>query len=93
MIGRFGGEEFIILLPNTSTTQAKSIAERCRIAISQLSFISEDHQEFSVSASFGISSSQNASESHLIISQADQALYAVKANGRNQVKIFSELVG
>ncbi len=93
MIGRFGGEEFIILLPNTSTTQAKSIAERCRIAISQLSFISEDHQEFSVSASFGISSSQNASESHLIISQADQALYAVKANGRNQVKVFSELVG
>ena len=91
VIGRFGGEEFILLLPNTTTTQAYSVAERCRLAISNLNFITEYQQEFSVSASFGISSSVNADEPHLIISQADQALYAVKASGRNQVKIFTEL--
>ena len=91
MIGRFGGEEFILLLPNTTTAQAQSVAERCRLAISHLNFITEYQQEFSVSASFGISSSVSADEPHLIISQADQALYAVKADGRNQVKIFTDL--
>lgn len=91
IIGRFGGEEFILLLPNTTTVQARNVAERCRLAVSQLQFISEDKQEFIVSASFGISSSLSADEPHVIISQADQALYAVKAAGRNQVKIFTEL--
>jgi len=91
MIGRFGGEEFILLLPNTKPAQAYSVAERCRVAITELSFTSEDHQEFSISASFGISSTLSANEPHLIISQADQALYAVKAAGRNQVKVFTEL--
>ena len=67
------------------------MAERCRLAISHLNFITEYQQEFSVSASFGISSSVSADEPHLIISQADQALYAVKADGRNQVKIFTDL--
>ncbi|RZF56776.1 GGDEF domain-containing protein [Acinetobacter halotolerans] len=90
MIGRFGGEEFILLLPHTTTTQAQNIAERCRLAIAHLRFMTEDEQTFSVSASFGISSSLNANEPHLIISQADQALYAVKAAGRNQVQIFED---
>ena len=62
MIGRFGGEEFILLLPNTTTVQAQSVAERCRLAISHLNFITEYQQEFSVSASFGISSSVSADE-------------------------------
>ena len=92
MIGRFGGEEFILLLPNTKPAQAYNVAERCRVAIAELSFMSEDHQEFSISASFGISSTLSANEPHLIISQADQALYAVKAAGRNQVKVFTELL-
>ena len=92
MIGRFGGEEFILLLPNTKPAQAYSVAERCRVAITELSFTSEDHQEFSISASFGISSTLSANEPHLIISQADRALYAVKAAGRNQVKVFTELL-
>lgn len=88
MIGRFGGEEFILLLPNTSTEQARQVAERCRHALTELSFVTEQQQPFSISASFGISSSQNASEPQQIIRQADQALYAVKTAGRNQVQIY-----
>ncbi|MFW2162024.1 GGDEF domain-containing protein [Acinetobacter beijerinckii] len=91
MIGRFGGEEFILLLPNTTPTQAKNIAERCRLAIADLCFISEEQQKFLISASFGISSTLSADESHVIIGQADQALYAVKAAGRNQVKAYTDL--
>ena len=92
IIGRFGGEEFILLLPSTTTAQAQNVAERCRLAISQLRFITEHKQEFVISASFGISSSLSADEPHLIISQADQALYAVKAAGRNQVRVFTDLI-
>ena len=91
MIGRFGGEEFILLLPNTTPTQAKNIAERCRLAIADLCFISEEQQKFLISASFGISSTLSADEPHVIIGQADQALYAVKAAGRNQVKAYTDL--
>ena len=87
MIGRFGGEEFILLLPNTTPEQAQHVAERCRIALTELNFVYEQ-QPFSISASFGISSSQNASEPQQIIRQADQALYAVKTAGRNQVQIY-----
>ena len=87
MIGRFGGEEFILLLPNTTTEQAQHVAERCRIALTELNFVYEQ-QPFSISASFGISSSQNASEPQQIIRQADQALYAVKTARRNQVQIY-----
>ena len=63
------------------------MAERCRIALTELNFVYEQ-QPFSISASFGISSSQNASEPQQIIRQADQALYAVKTAGRNQVQIY-----
>ena len=87
MIGRFGGEEFILLLPNTTTEQAQHVAERCRIALTELNFVYEQ-QPFSISASFGISCSQNASGPQQIIRQADQALYAVKTAGRNQVQIY-----
>lgn len=92
LIGRFGGEEFILLLPNTTAIQAKNVAERCRLAIADMCFITEDQQQFSVSASFGISSSLNANEPHLVVSQADQALYAVKASGRNNIQIFGDLL-
>ena len=87
LVARFGGEEFILLLPNTTTEQAQHVAERCRIALTELNFVYEQ-QPFSISASFGISSSQNASEPQQIIRQADQALYAVKTAGRNQVQIY-----
>lgn len=90
IIGRFGGEEFILLLPNTAAYEAQEIAERCRQAIMQLSFNTE-YGPFSISASFGISSSLSAQEPYSIISQADRALYEVKASGRNQVKIFDHL--
>lgn len=81
-----------LFLPDTTTARAQSVAERCRLAISHLNFITEYQQEFSVSASFGISSSVSADEPHLIISQAGQAFIAtVKADGRNQVKIFTDL--
>ncbi|MPW45477.1 GGDEF domain-containing protein [Acinetobacter guerrae] len=90
-IGRFGGEEFILLLPNTPLAQVRSIAERCRLAIQKLSILVNEHTEIHISASFGIAMSNYNGNPQEILNQADQALYAVKAMGRNQVQCFFDL--
>ncbi|HEM7758187.1 GGDEF domain-containing protein [Acinetobacter baumannii] len=91
IIGRFGGEEFILLLPHTDIIQAEKIAERCRQALQELTIFNNQNIQIHVSASFGISSSAFANDPYLVIRQADQALYAVKASGRNQVCTFHQL--
>ncbi|MBR7749738.1 diguanylate cyclase [Acinetobacter nosocomialis] len=91
IIGRFGGEEFILLLPHTDIIQAEKIAERCRLALQGLSIFNNQNIQIHVSASFGISCSAFANDPYLVIRQADEALYAVKASGRNQVRTFHQL--
>ena len=91
LLGRFGGEEFILLLPHTDIIQAEKIAERCRQALQELTIFNNQNIQIHVSASFGISSSAFANDPYLVIRQADQALYAVKASGRNQVRTFHQL--
>lgn len=91
IIGRFGGEEFILVLPHTDIIQAEKIAERCRLALQELSIFNNQNIQIHVSASFGISCSAFANDPYLVIRQADEALYAVKASGRNQVRTFHQL--
>ena len=83
---RYGGEEFIIILPNTDTNTAMKFAEKIRIAISEYSF--EDiAQGLHVTVSLGVTSKEK--QDHLgadkLVDQADQALYRAKQLGRNQV--------
>lgn len=54
VVGRFGGEEFILMLKNTSLEKAEQVAERCRIAIQQLQIFSDEDELIPVTASFGI---------------------------------------
>lgn len=91
IIGRFGGEEFILLLPHTDIIQAEKIAERCRLTLQGLSIFNNQNIQIHVSASFGISSSAFANDPYIVIRQADEALYAVKASGRNQVRTFQQI--
>lgn len=80
-IGRWGGEEFLIVLPNTNLTGAMITAEKIRTAI-------ENHP-FSVvgkkTASFGVSEFLVEENEDSFIERADQALYRAKSGGRNQV--------
>ncbi|MFV5555409.1 diguanylate cyclase, partial [Acinetobacter baumannii] len=78
-------------LPHTDIIQAEKIAERCRQALQELTIFNNQNIQIHVSASFGISSSTFANDPYLVIRQADQALYAVKASGRNQVRTFHQL--
>lgn len=89
IIGRFGGEEFTILLPGCNKAKAAELAEKYRSAIYNIS-TKETNFEFTISASFGIYSScvkqHNLQDA---IKSADQAMYHSKNNGRNQVSIYN----
>ena len=92
LAGRWGGEEFIILLPDTTAEQAVEIIDRIRENIADIpfSYASVD-QTFNITVSFGISDSSLAGiPLKEIISKADKALYQAKENGRNQVVIHLE---
>lgn len=90
VVGRFGGEEFILILHQSSLTQAQSIAERCRQAIQALHLLSNVGDIIKVTASFGVAFSSTETNPQKLLSQADKALYEAKACGRNQVKCYAE---
>lgn len=89
VIGRYGGEEFVILLPETSIQQAQSIANRIRLLVLDKPIMS-DRGNINVSISLGISSMEGDCDSRLewVIDQADQALLKAKDLGRNRVVIW-----
>lgn len=85
-VGRYGGEEFLIVLSQTELDQAVIIAERCRVAIGN-AYVSDEHdQRLQVTASFGVSCSEQCGyQLDKIVRQADKYLYEAKHQGRNQV--------
>jgi diguanylate cyclase (GGDEF)-like protein len=88
VVGRFGGEEFILLLKKSSLEQAQQIAERCRSKIESLTLTNEYSEPIPITASFGIAISQPNMRPQQLLSQADQALYKAKAAGRNRVMCY-----
>lgn len=91
LVGRFGGEEFILILKHSSHIKAHQIAERCRAAIEALIISNDEGQSIRVTASFGIAQSHHELRPQQLLSQADKALYAAKASGRNQIKSYLEI--
>ncbi|GAE35013.1 histidine kinase N-terminal 7TM domain-containing diguanylate cyclase [Halalkalibacter akibai] len=95
-IGRYGGEEFVICLPNTTLLEAEEIADAIRLAISKRYFPYLD-LKIGVTSSFGLSHLEFIpGEPHLpievLMREADQALYKAKENGRNCVQIYNEVL-
>ena len=84
-LSRFGGEEFIVLLPNTDIVTATAIAEDMRQMIAESSYFPEN-KKHQVTASFGVACSSSFDIKDLA-KQADIALYLAKNNGRNRVEI------
>jgi len=86
ILARIGGEEFSILLPETSATDGLKLAERLRIEQSDLSIIGDWQGEIKLSVSIGVSSFLSDDESfNTMFSRADQALYQAKNYSRNKV--------
>ncbi|HVP20614.1 MAG TPA: diguanylate cyclase [Anaerolineaceae bacterium] len=89
LLGRYGGDEFIILLPDTDSLHAVRIAERVRESFDSTPFKLKDESIVSFSASFGVTQAiDNTSSLNELIPQADAALYVSKKQGRNQVTVF-----
>jgi len=86
-IFRYGGEEFVAILPNITVEEALYSAHKLRKSISHNTFKIED-KEISLTISIGLSMSQESDTSiKNIIARADNALYAAKHGGRNRVEI------
>ncbi|MDF2447351.1 MAG: hypothetical protein K0S46_2587 [Moraxellaceae bacterium] len=87
-IGRFGGEEFLLLLPDTPEEGARLLAERCRQQLAALELRADDGRRIPLSASFGLAAATGAAalEAGALVLAADTALYRAKQGGRNRVE-------
>ncbi len=88
LVARFGGEEFIILIPETDHAGVESVAQRIRQEIYDTPMKHND-KNFNISASLGVAFIEDVSgDFETMINQADIALYCAKENGRNQVEVY-----
>lgn len=84
--GRWGGEEFLIILPNETLESALQFCEKIRICVENTAFTEYSTQ---VTCSFGIAEFKKGMTEDQLIEQADKALYQAKNAGKNQVKTFT----
>ena len=85
--GRYGGEEFIIICPQTNCNQALILAEKIRVSIEEFTF----EQIGKKTISLGISSFEENDAEEDLVKKADIALYQAKNTGRNKVIVYKEL--
>lgn len=92
LFGRIGGEEFVILLPDTEESGAHQVADRIRVAL-QESFLKLSNQEsINFTVSIGVATLQASDRSiNELLQRADLALYDSKRNGRNRITLASSL--
>lgn len=85
VLGRYGGEEFLAMLPHTNLAEAEAVAERMRQAIAAAPF-DIGGNAIRVTASLGVTQSPDVEdEVNAVIRRADEALYRAKNGGRNRV--------
>jgi len=87
IFGRYGGEEFLVLLPGRQTEMARAIAEQIRIAIETADLRHQD-RPLRMTVSIGVASQLSSeSQPQPAVERADKALYAAKRDGRNRVSV------
>ncbi len=89
--GRYGGEEFAIVMPGSTLSSAWTTAERIRRRIEAYKPDDRAYSHIRVTASIGVSQAANGSTARETIEMADKALYSAKRAGKNQVRKSSEL--
>jgi len=85
ILGRYGGEEFAIILPATDLSGARNVAERLRQCISDVPVLT-DRGDITITISVGVAS--NDQDVAALLNRADAAMYAAKQAGRNRVAVF-----
>ena len=88
MVARFGGEEFAVMLPETTLKNAVTIAERLRLSVSQADPGKLDGKQLpKVTVSLGVASREKKYTLDMLITAADVALYSAKSKGKNRVEV------
>lgn len=82
LVARFGGEEFVILCPETELDDAWKRAERLRHAVSRAQVVNSN--DFTITASFGVAEVEPTDDAASVLERADKALYMSKHAGRNK---------
>jgi diguanylate cyclase (GGDEF)-like protein len=92
LAGRWGGEEFLLVLPGTDLEGGARVAERIRLSLASRIVLSTDGSPIPVTASFGVAATPPATTAAELFSAADGALYEAKRNGKNRVQTAPEPV-
>lgn len=82
---RYGGEEFTILLPETTAAEAKTVAERIRFGIEAERFFTDSCNDARITISIGVTEYYDNEDLSEFVQRADRAMYLSKKNGRNRV--------
>jgi diguanylate cyclase (GGDEF)-like protein len=91
IIGRIGGEEFAVCLPETTIEEAQIACERVRVNVEHSDFITPNsNQHIAITISIGITLDEKNLSLSELLTQADQALYQAKNTGRNKIVVFSQ---
>ena len=89
IIARYGGDEFLVLLPETSSSGAVGVAERIRKAV-ELSPITSHGQSVAATVSIGIAGyPEHGKDLETIMDKADRSMYASKSGGKNRITVYS----
>ncbi len=92
LVARFGGEEFVVLLPETTIENAKVIAERLRKNVSKADMGKLDEKKLpGITVSLGIATRQPGYSLDMMIASADVAMYHAKRNGKNCVEVATDV--
>jgi len=86
-IGRYGGEEFAVVMPNTDAKAAQQVLEEIRRRFAEIRYPAQP-QDLSCTFSCGIAQLQDNTSSQTLTQHADEALYVAKHGGRNRVEVY-----
>jgi diguanylate cyclase (GGDEF)-like protein len=89
IIGRYGGEEFILATPEVDLEGARELAERIRMRLRRTDFSGNEGDPFTVTCSVGLTSYGGTESVDELIERADDALYEAKKNGRDQIQTLT----
>ncbi len=84
-VGRYGGEEFLIILPHTTLVGGRKIAERLRAGVNRWEFAADKNAKLRLTVSVGLTQFRKGEDLEQLLARVDKALYAAKDGGRNLV--------